>query len=169
MAGDTHDFEFYREPQGQGHGSSRAVTMTHFVNGGGGAYLSIGTSLDWPKPPGTADWAFYPGTDAVRTKLERETPAWKRPFWWWLTLANAWPSSPETFSGIFDFNRAPYFQSFMEVRVEGSKNQVRLVLYGADGPLKWRDLQKGGDVVEKGQSLDSAVEFVLPMPNQSLP
>jgi len=101
----------------------------------------------------------------VRAKLERETPAWKRPFWWWLTFANAWPSSPETFSGIFDFNRAPYFQSFMEVRVEGSKNQVRLVLYGADGPLRWRDLQMGGDVVEEGQSHDSAVEFVLPMHN----
>jgi len=165
MAGDTHDFEFYREPQGQGHGSSRTATMTHFVNGGGGAYLSIGTSLDWPTPAGTGDWAFYPGTDAVRTKLERETPPWKRPFWWWLTLANAWPSSPETFSGIFDFNRAPYFQSFMEVRVEGSKNQVRLILYGADGPLRWRDLQMGGDVVEKGQSSESAVEFVLPMAN----
>ena len=41
MAGDTHDLEYYRElPQnGDGH------TMHHFVNGGGGAYLSIGAAM----------------------------------------------------------------------------------------------------------------------------
>ena len=42
MAGDTHDFEYYRE---------RSATH-YFVNGGGGAYLSIGTALDWPDRAG---------------------------------------------------------------------------------------------------------------------
>ena len=46
MAGDTHDFEYYREKIG---GGETARAMHHFVNGGGGAYLSIGTALDFPK------------------------------------------------------------------------------------------------------------------------
>jgi uncharacterized membrane protein HdeD (DUF308 family) len=168
MAGDTHDFEYYREAPGHVAGSG-GQAMTHIVTGGGGAYLSIGTALDWPEPAGTRDWAFYPATEGVKAKLEAETPVWKRPFWWWLKLVNAWPSSPEMLSGIFDFNRAPYFQSFMEVRVEGSRNQVRLLLYGTDGPLKWRDLQIGGDVVPPGESPYSPVEFVLPMQSSPPP
>ena len=48
MAGDTHDFEYYKEKVG---GEGPARTMHHFVNGGGGAYLSIGTALDFPKQP----------------------------------------------------------------------------------------------------------------------
>jgi Calcineurin-like phosphoesterase len=43
MAGDTHDFEYYREDYPSPGGSR---VMHHFVNGGGGAYLSIGTALD---------------------------------------------------------------------------------------------------------------------------
>src|SRR5947209_5783637 len=45
MAGDTHYFEYYREPYEAG-GEPRV--LHHFVNGGGGAYMSIGTPLDWP-------------------------------------------------------------------------------------------------------------------------
>ena len=45
MAGDTHDFEFYKEVD---QVRSQNRPMYHFVNGGGGAYLSIGTALDWP-------------------------------------------------------------------------------------------------------------------------
>src|SRR5262249_23371706 len=41
MAGDTHDFEYYREKIG---GGGVTQVMHHFVNGGGGAYLSIGTA-----------------------------------------------------------------------------------------------------------------------------
>ena len=44
MAGDTHYFEFYRETYQAG---AQTRTMNHFVNGGGGAYMSIGTPLDW--------------------------------------------------------------------------------------------------------------------------
>ena len=61
MAGDTHDLEYYAERPA---GSSR--TVHHFVNGGGGAYLSFGTALAWPARPATADWAFYPSTAAGR-------------------------------------------------------------------------------------------------------
>ena len=44
MAGDTHDFEqHYREVY---DGPAGPTEMHHIVNGGGGAYLSIGTALD---------------------------------------------------------------------------------------------------------------------------
>ena len=41
MAGDTHDLEYYLERRGQGQ-----ADVYHFVNGGGGAYLSFGTALE---------------------------------------------------------------------------------------------------------------------------
>jgi uncharacterized membrane protein HdeD (DUF308 family) len=160
LAGDTHDFEYYRETYDAG-GQPR--TMHHFVDGGGGAYLSIGTALDWPADPPVADWAYYPSTDAVRAKLERETPGWKRPFWWWLKAAGGWPGSVEGLSGAFDFNRAPFFQSFLEVRVETSARRVRLILHGVDGPLRWSDLERGGAVVPQGKGVGDPVEFVVPM------
>ena len=85
--------------------------MHHFVNGGGGAYLSIGTALDWPSMAPVQDWAFYPSTEAVRAKLENETGRWKWPVWWWIKRFNAWPASVEALSGMFDFNRAPFFRA----------------------------------------------------------
>ena len=159
MAGDTHDFEYYREPYA---GKRRPQVMHHFVNGGG-AYLSIGTALDWPEKPPVADWAFYPRTDALRAKLEAETPTWKRPIWFWIKKLGTWPASVEALSAFFDFNRAPFFQSFMEVRVEGSARRVRFILSGVNGPLRWRDLQAGGAVVAAGQRLDDQAEFAIPM------
>ncbi|MEO7156491.1 MAG: metallophosphoesterase [Vicinamibacterales bacterium] len=155
MAGDTHDFEYYRDTQ-----SGEAIH--YFVNGGGGAYLSIGTALDWPRQPAVADYAFYPRTDAVSAKLNSETPFWKWSAWWWVRRYGAWPFSVEALSAVFDFNRAPYFQSFVEVRVERSRQQVVFALIGVDGPLQWRDLQMGGDG-PSGRSPDGAVEMVVPM------
>ena len=152
MAGDTHDFEYYRD--GRTH---------HFVNGGGGAYLSIGTALDFPATPPVPDYAFYPNTESVRAKLNAETPLWKWPAWWWVRHYGAWPFSVEALSAVFDFNHAPFFQSFMEVRVERSANRVRLWLYGVDGRLTWKDLQTGGGTVPAGASPGDPVEFVIPM------
>jgi uncharacterized membrane protein HdeD (DUF308 family) len=159
MAGDTHDFEYYRESlAGDG-----ARVMHHFVNGGGGAYLSIGTALDFPSEPAVGDWAFYPRTDRLSAKMNAEMPVWKQPFWYWIKWVTAWPFSVEALSGIFDFNHAPFFQSFIEVRVESSKQRVVLVLNGVDGPLRWRDLQTGGAVVPLNRTLDDPVEFIVPM------
>ena len=160
MAGDTHDFEYYREKIG---GDGAARVMHHFVNGGGGAYLSIGTALDFPKQPAVADWAFYPRTDRLRAKMDAEMPVWKQPFWYWIKWFKAWPFSVEALSGLFDFNHAPFFQSFMEVRVERSKKRVVLVLNGVHGPLHWRDLQTGGTVLPPGATPDDPVEFIVPM------
>ena len=137
--------------------------MYHFVNGGGGAYLSIGTALDWPTQVPVADAAFYPRTDAVIAKLDSQTPRWKWPLWFWVKRLGAWPSSPEALASAFDFNRAPFFQSFVEVRVEGSANVVRLLLYGANGRLRWRDLQVYGQVIPDGQDDRALVEFRFPL------
>jgi uncharacterized membrane protein HdeD (DUF308 family) len=160
MAGDTHDFEYYREGY---DGPEGPRVMHHFVNGGGGAYLSIGTALDWPAAPAVRDWAFYPSTAAVRAKLDAETSGWKWPVWWWIRRFGGWPASVEALSGMFDFNRAPFFQSLVEVRVEGSARRVRLILHGVGGPLRWRDLQVGGAGRPDGAGPDDPVEWIVPM------
>ncbi len=156
MAGDTHDFEYYRDGSGPD-------AIHHFVNGGGGAYLSIGTALNWPDRPVFTDYTFYPRTDALSAKLDAETPPWKWPAWWWVRRFGAWPFSAEALSAAFDFNRAPYFQSFVEVRVERSASRVVFAVIGVDGPLRWRDVQGGGAVQPPGVSPDDPVEIAVPL------
>jgi hypothetical protein len=163
MAGDTHYFEHYLEAY---HAGGRTSTMHHFVNGGGGAYMSIGTSLDWPRSPALPDCAFFPRTDVLIDKLDRETPAWKVPLWQWVKHLRAWPFTSEALAGAFDYNHAPFLQSFVEVRVEGSKDQVRLIPHGANGPLRWRELEIFGSVMPAGNTGDDPVEFIVPMSKQ---
>ena len=150
--GDTHDFEYYRDDRSH-----------YFVNGGGGAYLSIGTSLDWPERAALGDYAFYPPTAAVTAKLAAETPFWKWPAWWWVRRYGAWPFSVEALSAVFDFNRAPFFQSFVEVRVERSRNRVVFAVLGVDGPLRWRELAIGGSVMPDRETPDDRAEIVVPL------
>jgi hypothetical protein len=66
-------------------------------------------------------------------------------------------------ASAFDFNRAPFFQSFIKVQVEGSKNQVRFLPYGANGPLRWREQQTFGWVIPSGKTGEDVVEFVVPL------
>lgn len=165
MAGDTHYFEHYAEKYETPNGTR---TMRHFVNGGGGAYISIGTPLDWPHKLAVPDCAFFPSTDAVISKLSRETPAWKRPLWFWASQFRAWPATAEATAGAFDYSRAPYFQSFVEVRVEVSANRIRLIPHSATGPLRWRELQVFGAVMPAGKTGDDFVEFVVSLPARRL-
>ena len=134
MAGDTHDLEHYIEPA-----DDTGPAMHHVVNGGGGAYLSFGSALAWPATPALAQWAFYPSTAAVTEKLEAYTPWWKRPAWWWTRRFSAWPFSAEWLSAVFDYNTAPFFQSFVEVRVEPGRMLIRP--YGVHGRLRWNELE----------------------------
>ena len=118
-------------------GATPATTVHYFVNGGGGAYLSFGTALAWPAQPPTPDWAYYPdprrgdredrGRDAVVEAAGLVVDA----------QFGAWPFSAEWLSAVFDYNVAPFFQSFVEVRVEPSANRVRLIPYGVHGRLTW--------------------------------
>ncbi len=157
MAGDTHDFEYYVQPLENSRGS-----IHHVLNGGGGAYLSIGTALDWPASPPTTHWAYYPSTKAVQQKLANETPLWKRPPLMWINLAKAWPFSVEALSGIFDFNKAPFFQSFVEVQVKPQLNEVRLLLHGVNGLLTWGDLDRSGKLATEHSPSDSVI-ITLPL------
>jgi len=160
MAGDTHDFEFYREKY---LANGTETQMLNFVNGGGGAYLSVGTALDFPAQPEVADWAIYPRGDQLHAKLVNELPLWKTPFLKWMDWFGGYPSSVETLSGVFDLNHAPFFQSFMEIKVERSQQRVRLLLCGVNGQLRWRDLQVGGQVRPDEKSEDDFVEFIAPL------
>jgi hypothetical protein len=160
MAGDTHDFEFYKEKYGL---EGEQAELLHFVNGGGGAYLSIGTAIGFPKEPATEDYAFYPRTDELTAKIRNEAPLWKTPFLWWVQWLHGYPFNDEVVSGAFDFNRAPFFQSFVEVNVERSQNRVRVLLWGVNGQLRWRDIQVGGEVKPSDKSDDDFVEFIAPL------
>jgi uncharacterized membrane protein HdeD (DUF308 family) len=158
MAGDTHDFEYYMEPPGEGR-----PPVHYFVNGGGGAYLSLGTAIDWPEHPPTAEWAYYPSRDSIAAKIHDRTPWWKRPAWIWTTRYHAWPFSSEYLSALFDYNVAPFFQSFVEVRVERSAGRVRLWPYGVHGRLRWRDLARSPLLSATTGGADDFAEWIVPM------
>ncbi len=158
MAGDTHDLEYYLEPV---DGPSGPVTVHHWVNGGGGAYLSFGTSLAWPAEPVTPQWAYYPSRHDVVEKIQVNTPWWKRPAWFWTLNLGAWPSSPEWLSAMFDYNVAPFFQSFVVVTVDPVGRTLTLRPWGIRGPLTWRDFDRSAGVMPPGASLDQAVEWVV--------
>jgi hypothetical protein len=158
MAGDTHDLEYYAE-----HSAGSQVVSHHFVNGGGGAYLSFGTSLAWPDRPATAQWAFYPNKAEVVAKIGATTPRWKWPAWWWTKTLGGWPFSAEWLSAAFDANVAPFYQSFIEVRVEPSKGRVRLLPYGVHGRLHWGDMGASPGARPFDAQPDSPVEWVVEM------
>jgi hypothetical protein len=159
MAGDTHDLEYYKElPQnGDGH------TMHHFVNGGGGAYLSIGAAMALAGSRPTKEWAIYPAREPLMQKIDSLTPRWKYPAWVWLKKYNGYPFSAEWLSAAFDYNQAPYFQSFLEIKMEKSRNRIRLIPYGIHGRLRWSDFEYGGMAKPANARDDSFVEWVLPM------
>ena len=165
MAGDTHDLEYYAEPAPRRPDLQvgRDGIVHYFVNGGGGAYLSFGTALQWPESPPTAEWAYYPNKQVVTDKIVARSPAWKRPAWWWTTRFNAWPFSAEWLSGVFDYNVAPFFQSFFEVRVEPSAHRVRLLPYGIYGQLQWKDLAHSANPAGRSVAENELVQWVVPM------
>ncbi len=158
MAGDTHDLEYYVEKS-----IAPKKDVLHFVNGGGGAYLSFGTSLDWPNQPATADWAYYPSKAQVIASITANTPMWKEPAWWWTKNCGAWPFSAEWLSAAFDVNVAPFMQSFVEVRVEPSKNRIRLIPYGVHGRLRWSDFDASPRAMPNGADRDALVEWSVPL------
>jgi 3',5'-cyclic AMP phosphodiesterase CpdA len=162
MAGDTHDLEYYREPIQTASGGQ--FVMQHWVNGGGGAYLSFGTALAWPAAPATADWAYYPSQREVVEKIRIYTPWWKWPAWVWTRSFGAWPSSAEWLSAMFDYNVAPFFQSFVVVTVDPVAKQIRIKPWGVNGPLAWKDFDGSSTMIPSGATRDQAVEWLAPSP-----
>jgi hypothetical protein len=158
MAGDTHDLEYYREPLLRDEGPT---VVHHWVNGGGGAYLSFGTALAWPRVPATSTWAYYPSRDDVVGKVGSRTPWWKWPAWLWTREFGAWPASAEWLSAMFDYNVAPFFQSFVVVTVDPAARRLTIRPWGVHGPLRWKDLSSSAGVVAEGASLEQPVEWVV--------
>ncbi len=64
--------------------------------------------------------------------------------------------------GIFDFNKAPFFQSFVEVQVKPQLNEVRLLLHGVNGLLTWGDLDRSGKLATEHSPADSVI-ITLPL------
>ena len=159
MAGDTHDLEYYNEPSS----NPATSTMHHFVNGGGGAYLSIGAAMAPEGSMPTKDFAFYPSHDPLVKKIEENTSWYKKPAWWWTTQLNGWPFSAEWLSAMFDYNVSPYFQSFIKIKVEPSKKRVTLIPYSNHGRIRWRDMTSTEGSRPPGASMDDFAEWVIPM------
>jgi 3',5'-cyclic AMP phosphodiesterase CpdA len=158
MAGDTHDLEYYQEPVTT---ESGPFTVHHWVNGGGGAYLSFGSALAWPPKPEATTWAYYPNQKEVMDKIAINTPLWKWPAWVWTRSFGAWPASAEWLSAMFDYNVAPFFQSFVVVTVDPAGRHITIKPWGVRGPLTWNDFDRSTDAMPAGVPLDSAVEWVV--------
>jgi 3',5'-cyclic AMP phosphodiesterase CpdA len=158
MAGDTHDLEYYEETV---NGASGPVTVHHWVNGGGGAYLSFGSALAWPARPDLATWAYYPNQASVVEKIHTYTPWWKWPAWVWTRSFGAWPSSAEWLSAMFDYNVAPFFQSFVVVTIDPAARRIVIRPWGIRGPLTWSDFDRSPTAMPPGSTADQAVEWVV--------
>ena len=161
MAGDTHDLEYYEEPVS---GDTGPFTVHHWVNGGGGAYLSFGSALAWPTPPDLATWAYYPNHNEVVEKIRTYTPWWKWPAWVWTRSFGAWPASAEWLSAMFDYNVAPFFQSFVVVTVDPAARQLTFRPWGINGPLTWKDLDRSTPVTPPDVPPDREIEWVVTYP-----
>jgi hypothetical protein len=99
----------------------------------------------------------------VTRKIKAQTPWWKRPAWWWTQQFGAWPFTAEWLSAAFDYNVAPFFQSFVEVKVEPSANHVRVIPYGVHGRLTWGEVASSENLRGKGATAQSFVEWEVPM------
>jgi uncharacterized membrane protein HdeD (DUF308 family) len=159
MAGDTHDLEYYIEPPKD----AETNTMYHFVNGGGGAYLSIGTVMAKAANMPTKEYAFYPSYDPLVKKIEDNTAWFKYPIWKWTKNLNGWPFSAEFLSAMFDYNVSPFFQSFFEVKVERSKNRVVLVPYSNHGRIRWSEMTSTPGSRPAGASMEDYAEWSFPL------
>ena len=156
MAGDTHDLEYYLEAL------PKARPMHHFVNGGGGAFLTIGSSFGVPSERITDVWAHYPTRQAITDMLNANLPTWLMPLWWWIQKFDGYPFSSDVLSIAFDFDKSPFLNSFLLVEVDNEKRQIRVVPYGVKGRLLWSDLARSEIVSVQPQR---EAEWVIPMGN----
>ena len=159
MGGDTHDLEYYAEPPKD----SESETMYHFVNGGGGAFLSIGSVMAESGTRPTKEYAFYPSYDPLVNKIEDNTPWFKYPFWLWTKYLKGWPFTAEFLSAMFDYNVSPFFQSFIEVKVERSRNRVVLVPYSNHGRIRWSEMTSTQGARPAGASMSDYAEWSFPI------
>jgi hypothetical protein len=77
----------------------------------------------------------------------------------WTQNFGAWPSSAEWLSAMFDYNVAPFFQSFVVVTVEPSTRRITIRPWGIRGPLTWGDFDRSAPADAPD---DRIVEWVVP-------
>ena len=97
----------------------------------------------------------------VVEKIVGYTPWWKWPAWVWTRSFGAWPSSPEWLSAMFDYNVAPFFQSFVVVTVDPAERRITIRPWGVRGPLTWNDFDRSESVMPPDAAPDGAVEWVV--------
>ena len=61
---------------------------------------------------------------------------------------------------------APFYQSFIEVRIEPTKVRVRLLLSGVHGRLHWGEMGVPPGAPPPDALTDSPVEWVVEMPRE---
>ena len=66
-------------------------------------------------------------------------------------------------AGHLNAAQAPFFQSFVEVRVEPSAGRVRFLPYGINGRLRWNELQTSPGLRPADVAADAPAEWVLPL------
>ena len=96
-------------------------------------------------------------------KINDNTAWYKYPAWWYTQKFDGWPFSAEWLSAAFDYNVAPFFQSFMEIRVEHKTKQVRFIPYSQHGRLQWKDITSTAGARNPSSRPDAFVEWSIPM------
>jgi hypothetical protein len=64
---------------------------------------------------------------------------------------------------MFDYNVEPFFQSFIEVKVEPSTNRVRVIPHGVNGRLTLGDVATSAGFRPAGATDQTPLEWIVPM------
>ena len=62
---------------------------------------------------------------------------------------------------MFDYNVAPFFQSFVVVTVDPAGRRITIRPWGVHGPLTWNDFDRSTSVIRPDPPPDGAVEWVV--------
>jgi hypothetical protein len=62
---------------------------------------------------------------------------------------------------MFDYNVAPFFQSFVVVTVDPVAPQITIRPWGIHGQLTWNDFDRAALAVPTGVALDRPVEWIV--------
>jgi hypothetical protein len=61
---------------------------------------------------------------------------------------------------MFDYNVAPFFQSFVVVTVDPVSRRITIRPWGINGPLTWKNFDRSASL-PAGGSLDRVVEWLV--------
>ena len=163
MAGDTHDFEYYREKIG---GGGAARVMHHFVNGGGGAYLSIGTALDFPEHAARGRLGILSEDRQPSRQDGGRDAAMEAAVLVWIKWFNGWPFSVEACPACSISTMRPSSRASWRCESERSKKRVVFVLNGVEARCAGETCKPVSALFPAGARPDDPVEFIVLMNGQ---